>query len=209
MELKHIWSEQDWEQSDFDYKASDIHEAITQKSHSQIEELLKIQRRGFYQAVFFLFFFSSLYIFQPTISFLLPLGIIATCFIILSVYLGYKLYYFRKPDMTENTAKAIQNSLEFVREINRTQKRLLVVLLPLSTIGGGIMGAMLMGDSLREILTDPYFLTAIPIFAVLTSLYGYRISKWISKRKCKGLMNELEKNLEILEQGGGRLDNEL
>lgn len=199
MELQDIWSKQDWESSEFDYESNEIQMELNSKSRSAIKQLLQLQWRGFYLSIAFLLLFGLMFLIKPQPDYALPLTIIMGCYFLLSSFLGYQLLRFKTPDLDTNLAEAIKSTLRLVQHLNRTQKKYSTIILPLSALGGYLLGLLWSGWSLQKLLKEPFAIGVIVVIMILMSLYGYRVGKFFSRKKCSQLVKTLKARLEELE----------
>ena len=202
MELINLLNASKWDE-DAGFSTEEIQRAMRKKVSRQVGKLIRFYYRSVLLNLLFLLFFASVYFFNPTVEFLIPVVVIGVCFTVIVTNVLSQLFAQPKLTPTISLKEMIRQTLVMDRKIHRRQRRYTSLILLLCFVGGFLLGLAFQGWTIAKYLEKPLI---FPVLAVLTTGFFF-LTKSASFAKFSRLMNPgyhetkhyLEEQLKIME----------
>lgn len=165
MELIGLLNQRNWDDSN-DFTELKIKQAMRSKTLMNIKKLYQTYYRGIALNLGFLSVFMLVYIFNPTIEFLIPTLMIISCFLIIVINLVFHLWKEEKVDLSGELKLIITEMLTFDRKVYSRQCKYNSLILMTSFIGGFLMGLAYQGWTISKFLEKPIIFLVLAVFAV-------------------------------------------
>lgn len=107
-----------------------------------------------------------LYLFNPSIEYLIPMLLIGSAFAYLTIDTGIKLYQNPQPDLNQDIRTVLERSLEINKKILLNQCNHLSVLTTMSFVGGLFLGLANRGRTIDALLQKPIILLVLLILTI-------------------------------------------
>jgi hypothetical protein len=181
-------------------KKEEIMEAIYQKSTGTMETLKVRLKYKMVWVLFFIICFTALLISQIEI---LPLALIlgtAIAFYIAG-FLGLRKYYLSMgTDRSDtSTLELMKENLQLIKKALRFESQIMIPLVPFMFLGGVTTPRLLEGDTLAQILSEPKFLIAIVLGALIATPIAKILGDRANKYAYGEYISKLEGNIEEME----------
>jgi hypothetical protein len=155
MELKTLLNNQGWDESDLDFSDHTIGTEIRSSVGDRIKDLFYQYNKIIFGNLFFLVLFSSVWFIVPVWETLIPIGIIATCYLYMIGSVIFNRWRYDKPDPTLPLPELIRSMLAYNKQILKQLGNSQAIIMSACGLAGAMIGLLLQLGTLDILFNNP------------------------------------------------------
>ena len=178
MELETLLNNQGWEESELDFSTRAIEADIHSKVQDRIGDLFSHYYKTIGLNLLFLIGFSSIWFVLPVWETLIPIGIIATCYIYLIGNVVYHLWKYERPDPALPLPDLIRAMLAFNQRMHRQVCDYQAIVMSACGLAGFMLGVLFRSGTMANLIQKPIGIFSALLFTGL--IYYFTKKGWLS-----------------------------
>jgi hypothetical protein len=155
MELKTLLNNQGWDESDLDFSDQALGTEIRHSVGDRMKDLFYQYNKIIVGNLFFLLLFSSVWFIVPVWETLIPIGIIAICYLYMIGSVIFNRWRYDKPDPTRPLPELIRSMLAYNKKILKQLGNSQAIIMSACGLAGLMIGLLLQLGSLDILLNNP------------------------------------------------------
>ena len=155
MELKTLLNDQAWSESELDFSSQAIETEMRSKVQDRFKDLFYQYKKIIFSNLCFLIAFSSVWFIVPVWQTLLPIGIIASCYLFMTGSVIFNLWRHEKPDPALPLPELIRCMLAYNKQILKQLGNYQAIIMAACGLAGAMLGLLIQSGSMDVLLYNP------------------------------------------------------